>query len=50
MNVLRLLVAGAVVCALTVGVRADEKKADEKKADEKPTGGEAKKADENKGN
>jgi hypothetical protein len=30
--------------------KADEKKADEKKADEKPTGGEAKKADENKGN
>ena len=33
MNMLRLLVAGAVVCALTVGVRADEKKADDKKAD-----------------
>jgi hypothetical protein len=30
--------------------KADEKKADEKKADEKPAGGEAKKADENKGN
>ena len=31
MNVLRLLVAGAVVCALTVGAGVDEKKADNAK-------------------
>jgi uncharacterized protein (TIGR03066 family) len=31
MNVLRLLVAVAVACALTVGARADEKKADNAK-------------------
>jgi len=31
MSVLRLLVAGAVACALAVGARADEKKADNAK-------------------